>query len=101
MHSISPEETQTTTLRTLTAGIGLSLISAALIDCSWIVSSVLYSALTLIYWIPHGEFLSTTMFDLGRAALDSFLLVFVIGYSSAYFKRMMFHQATMLEASSR
>ena len=101
LHSIFPESTLTTTLRTLMTGTGLYLISATLIDSYWLISCILYSALTAIYWIQHSEFLDTAVFDYTRVALDSFLLIFVIGYSSAYFKRMMFHQTTLLEASSR
>ena len=101
LHSIFPETSLTTTLRTLMTGMGLYLISAALIDSYWLLSCFLYAALTSVYWISHDEFLDTEVFDYARVGLDSFLLVFVIGYSSAYFKRMMFHQTTLLEASSR
>ena len=100
VHSIIPEVTYTTTMRTFTTGIGLQLLSAALIDNSWIVSSLLYAALTIMYWVQHRAFLETTCFDVGRAGVDSFLLVFVIGYATSYYKRMMFLQTKLLEDSS-
>ena len=70
--------------------MGFSLISAALLDNCWLASSLLYSAFSVVYWVRHSAFLDTQPFDLARAGIDSFLLVFVIGYSSTYYKRMMF-----------
>lgn len=86
-------------MRTLTAGMGLSLISATLIDNYWLASSLLYPTLSVVYWMQHRAFLDQKVFDIVRAWVDSFLLVFVIGYSSTYYKRMMFLQAKLLEDS--
>ena len=87
---IIPETTYTTTLRTLYTGIGLSFVSAALMDNSWLVSSLLNSVLAVLYWTRHGAFLDTALFDFVRAGADTFILVSVIGYSTSYYKRMMF-----------
>ena len=54
-----------------------------------------------MYWVQHREFLETTMFDIGRAGADSFLIIFVIGYATGYYKRMMFLQTKLLEESSQ
>ena len=87
---VYPETNYTTTLRTLCAGLGLSFVSTVLMDNCWLVSSLLYSVLTVLYLMRHSAFLETAPYDKLRAGCDTFILVFLIGYSTAYYKRMMF-----------